>query len=168
MRALLIGLLFIGLTSLCYSQVDDSKMLSEVEVYATNYDYLQSIKSNDIHPAISLLECKVAKFDVKSLSSYDDQYDRYKVLFFIPQGKIDALYDNGNNIIRSVEKFNNVNLPIPVIKSVLKTYPECNFESDVYLVTYHHKKGVKKTYKINVSNKDKNIKIKTDENGNFL
>jgi len=167
MRAFILGLVFLGLTSLCFAQ-EDGKLLSEVEVYATNYDYLKNVKSNDIHPAISLLEYKVAKFDVKSLSSYKDHYDRYKVLFFIPQGKIDALYDNGNNIIRTYEKFNDVNLPIPVINSVLKKYPECNFESDVFLVTYHHKRGVKKTYKINIRSKDKNIKIKTDENGNIL
>jgi len=167
MRAFILGLVFLGLTSLCFAQ-EEGKLLSEVEVYATNYDYLKSVKSNNIHPAISLLERKVAKFDVKSLSVFDDEYDRYKVLFFIPQGKIDALFDNGNNIIRTVEKFNNVNLPISVINSVLKTYPECNFESDVFLVTYHHKRGVKKIYKINIISKDKNIKIKTDENGNIL
>ena len=167
MRAFILGLVFLGLTSLCFAQ-EEGKLLKEVEVYATNYDYLKNVKSNDIHPAISLLERKVAKFDVKSLSAFDDEYDRYKVLFFIPQGKINALYDNENNIIRTFEKFNNVNLPISVINSVLKTYPECNFESDVFLVTYHHKRGVKKTYKINILSKDKNIKVKTDENGNIL
>ena len=167
MRAIIVGLLFLGLTSLCFAQ-EDGKMLKEVEVYVPNIDYVKNVKSNEIHPDIYLLERKVAKFDVNSLNLDKDYYLTYKVLFFIPKGEISALYDNDSKIIRTIEKFNDVNLPIPVVKSVLKTYPDCNIESDVFLVTYHHKKGIKKTYKINVLNKDKNIKIKTDENGNIL
>ncbi|MDX5584270.1 MAG: nicotinate-nucleotide adenylyltransferase [Aureibaculum sp.] len=168
MRALLIGLLFIGLTSLCYSQVDDGKMLSEVEVYATNYDYLQHIKSNDIHPTVSLLERKVAKFDIKSLNLEIDGYSTYQVLFFIPEGKINALYNNSNKIIRTREIFKDIKLPIHVINSISKTYPEYDIESDVYFVRYDHRKGIKKTYKITLVNKDRSIKIKSDENGNIL
>ncbi len=126
MRAFILGLVFLGLTSLCFAQ-EEGKLLSEVEVYATNYDYLKSVKSNSIHPAISLLECKVAKFDVKSLNLEEDRYLTYTVLFFIPKGKISALYDNDNNIIRTIEKFSDVNLPIPVVKSVLKTYPDYDY-----------------------------------------
>lgn len=168
MRALLFGLLFLGLTSLCYSQVDDGKMLSEVEVYTTNYDYLQHIKSNDIHPTINLLERRVAKFDINTLDVDKDVYKTYKVLFFIPQGKINALYDNDSKIIRTVEEFKDVNLPVPVIKSVLKTYPDWNIESDEFLVKYHYKRGFTKTYKIKLVNDEKQIKIKSDEKGNIL
>lgn len=167
MRAFILGLVFLGLTSLCFAQ-EDGKLLSEVEVYATNYDYLKSVKSNEIHPAINLLERKVAKFDVKTLSSFNDVYDQYKVLFFIPQGKINAIYDSGNNIIMTVEKFNDVNLPIPVVKSLMNQYPGWDIISDVYLVNYHHDRGVKKTYKITLTNKDRSIKIKSDQNGNIL
>lgn len=167
MRAFILGLVFLGLTSLSFAQ-EEGKLLSEVEVYATNYDYLKSVKSNSIHPAISLLERKAAKFDVKSLNLEEDRYLTYKVLFFIPKGKISALYDNDNNIIRTIEKFSDVNLPIPVVKSVLKTYPDWNIESDMFLVNYHCKKGIKKIYKITLQKNDKSIKIKSDENGNIM
>lgn len=167
MRTFILGLVFLGLTSLCFAQ-EDGKLLAEVEVYTTNYDYLKNVKSNDIHPAISLLEHKVAKFDVNSLNLDNDYYLTYKVLFFIPKGKISALYDNESNIIRTIEKFKDVNLPIPVIKSVLNKYPDWNIESDTFLVNYHCKKGIKKTYKITLQKNDKSIKIKSDENGNIL
>jgi len=168
MRAILIGLFFLGLTSLSYAQVKNIQLLSEVEVYATNYNYLKSIISNDIPVAIKLLERKVAKFDVKSLNNYNEIYDTYKVLFFIPEGNISAWYDNKNNIIRTYEKFHDVKLPIPVIKSVLKTYPNWSIESDIYLVTYQQDRGANKRYKITLSNSGKRIKIKTDENGEIL
>ncbi len=167
MRAFILGLIFLGLTSLCFAQ-EEGKLLSEVEVYVTNYDYLKSVKSNSIHPAISLLERKVAKFDVKSLNLEEDRYRTYTVLFFIPKGKISALYDNDSNIIKTIEKFSDVNLPIHVVKSVLKTYPDWNIESDMFLVNYHCKKGIKKNYKITLQKNGKSIKIKSDEKGNIL
>ena len=93
MRAIIVGLLFLGLTSLCFAQ-EDGKMLKEVEVYVPNIDYVKNVKSNEIHPDIYLLERKVAKFDVNSLNLDNDYYLTYKVLFFIPKGEISALYDN--------------------------------------------------------------------------
>lgn len=168
MRTLLLGLFFIGLTGLCYAQIEQKDTLAEVEVYATNYDYLKSVKSKDIMPIINQLERKVANFDVKSLNLNPDQYEKYNVMFFIPTGEISALYDNGSNIISTIEKFTDVNLPMSVVKSVKRQYPDWSIKGDMYVVRYHHNKGVKKRYKIFLQNADKRRKIVTDENGTIL
>lgn len=168
MRTIIVGLLLIGLTSLCFAQNGDSKLLSEVEVYATNYNYLKSVKSNDIESPISSLERKVANFDIKSLNLDKDRYLTYKVLFYIPKGKISALYDNDSQIIRTIEKFSDVPLPIPVVQSLMKNFPDCSILGDVYSVWYHYKTGAKKSYKITLLSNDKQLKIKTDENGTIL
>lgn len=68
MKALIIGLLFIGLTSLGYAQNKERKMLSEVEVYATNYDYIKSVEDKYPPKAVGLLEIEVANFNVHQSS----------------------------------------------------------------------------------------------------
>lgn len=170
MRAFIVGLLFIGLTSLCFAQDPDSELLSEVEVYVTNYNYLKSIKGNNVSPVVSSLERKAANFDIKSLSSHSDVYTVYKVSFFGPKGMIRAHYDNESNIISAREKFKNVKLPVPVMHAIMTKYPDCSISSDVYIVWYHHKKGATKEYKITLlnNNNNKNLKITTDENGTIL
>ncbi len=168
MRAILIGLLFIGLTNLSFAQNETGKLLAEVEIYARNYNYLKSVNSKDVLPPISLLERKVANFDVKNLKVYRDDYDTYKVLFFISKGNIVAHYDNNSNIIRTYEKFKDIKLPISVLRSIAKKFPNWSISDDLYLVNYHHNKGVKKRYKITLMNSGERIKIKTDENGEVL
>ena len=168
MRTTIFGLLFIGLTSLCFAQDGDTKLLSEVEVYATNYNYIKSVISNDILSPVSILERKVANFDIKSLNLDKDKYKTYKVYFYIPNGKISAMYDNDNQVIRTLEKFNDVPLPIPVIQTIMNEYPDCSISSDVYSVWYHYKSGAKKSYKITLVIDGKRVKIKTDENGTIL
>ena len=124
MRTIFIGLLLIGLTSLSFAQNSDSKLLSEVEVYATNYNYLKNVKSNDIGSLVTSLERKAANFDVKSLNLDKEKYKTYKVFFFNTKGKIIAFYDNDSRILRTIEKFSDVPLPIPVVQSVMKNYPD--------------------------------------------
>lgn len=167
MRAIIVGLL-IGLTSLCFAQNEDIKLLSEVEIHARNYNYLKSVKSNDKGSLVNSLEQKVANFDVKSLNLDKDKYETYKVLFFIPNGKISAVYDNDSQVMRTVEKFSDVPLPIPVVKSVLKKYPGCSISGDDYFVWYRINSGAIKRYKITLIINEKKLKIKTDENGTIL
>lgn len=166
MKARILGLLFLGLTTLCYSQIEDENVLTEVEVYAKNYDYLKSVISNDrALNEVSALERKVANFDVKSLNLSHYDYDNYKVNFYAAGGEIKALYDNESNVIRTIENFKNVDLPLSIRQSIVSSYPGHLILKDEYQVRYHHKNGVVKKYNILVEKEGNQFWVNTDENG---
>ncbi|MCK5441720.1 MAG: nicotinate-nucleotide adenylyltransferase [Maribacter sp.] len=169
MKKIVLGLLAIGLTTQAYTQIIKTEKLSEVTVYATNYKYLNSVNTEEAASIpVEMLERKVAAFDYKSSDFYQDDYDLYYITFFIPKGKILAAYDKDGKLVRTAEKFKNINLPMAVKKAVLDRFPEWSITKDIYLVNYHEDRGVNKKYKLKLENGDKILRIKVDEKGEFL
>ncbi|NAS12270.1 nicotinate-nucleotide adenylyltransferase [Poritiphilus flavus] len=169
MKKLLLGILAIGLTIQSYSQVVKTEKLSEVVVYATNYKYLNNVNTQEVASIpVQMLERKVASYDIKNSDIYHDEYDYYEVAFYIPEGKILAAYDKDGQLMRTAEKFRDINLPNTVKKAVLDRFPGWTITKDIYLVNYHDKKGVTKKYKLKLVNGDKVLRVKTDASGNFL
>ena len=166
MKNLIFGLFVLGLTTQVFSQVN---VLSEVEITAVNYKYLDAVDTEDTAINIKKLEEAVALYDLKNSELYVDEYYTYNVSFYIPEGKIVAAYDKNGNMLRTIEKFKNVKLPKEVLDAVTKRFPNWFIVKDAYMVNYHSDKGVtKKQYKIDLINGEKNISVKTDEKGNFL
>lgn len=169
MKKLIFGLVILGLAFQTYAQEIKTENLSEVVIWATNYKYLSKTGIENASVPVTLLEQKVASYDIKTSEFYNDEYDSYVVSFYIPEGKILAAYDKNGKIIRTAEKFTNVKLPDEVLTSVAKQYPNWVFEKDVYLVSYHDINGkITKKYKITLGNGDKRIKVKVDAEGNIL
>ncbi|WP_273568067.1 hypothetical protein [Maribacter halichondriae] len=113
MKRILLGLLALGLTIPVSAQIIKTEELSEVVVYATNYKYLHSLSPEEpVALPVKLLERKVAAYDVKSSEYYQDDYDLYHITFYIPEGKILAAYDKDGKILRTAEKFKDINLPL--------------------------------------------------------
>lgn len=169
MKKVLFGLLALGLTAQVFAQVVKTEELSEVTVMAANYKYLKDVKSQEVASVpVQMLERKVAGFDPTSSDFYLDEYDRYNIAFFIPEGKILAAYDNDGKLLRTVERFRNIKIPTAVRTAVLDRFPEWTISKDIYRVSYSDQKGAKKTYKLILKNGDKTLKVKMDEEGNFL
>lgn len=169
MKKLLIGLFVLGLTIPAYSQIIKTEELSEVVVVATNYKYLNDVSSQE--PAsipVQLLERKVAAYDPTSSDFYMDEFGLYHISFYIPEGKILAAYDKDGKLIRTVERFQDVNIPISVKEAILDRYPKWTITKDVYRVNYQNTKGSKKVYKLTLENGEKTLKVKMDEEGNFI
>ncbi len=167
MKKIILGLLVFGLTIPSIAQ--DVEQLAEVWIIATNYKYLSETDAEDEALPVELLQRKVATFDIKSSDIYDDEYDHYEVAFYIPEGKILAAYDKEGKVLRTVEKFKNIKLPVAVSKSIQKRFPGWSVTKDVYLVNYNDRSGTaKKMYKLRLENGDKLIKVKTDDEGKFL
>jgi len=164
MKKFVLGLLVLGLTSQLFSQVVS---LPEIEIASVNYKYLDAIDSEDLDINVKMLQEKVAQFDVRNTDLYVDDYYTYQVTFFIPNGKILVAYDKNGEMVRTVERFKNVKIPIIVKKSISERYPGWFFKKDVYRVTYNQE-GSKKEYKITLEKGKDIINVKTDENGNFL
>ena len=168
MKKILLGFLVLGLTTQFYAQVVEGGLLPEVEVRAMNYEYLNSIDNKSATVDIRKLEQKVANYDLQSADFYIEDYDLYKVTFYIPEGIIVAAYDNDGIILYTIERFEDTKLPKPVMKSVNKKFPGWKISKDVYKLSYTKEYGAKKTYKITLDNGVKKLRVKTDENGNFI
>lgn len=168
MKKLIFGLVILGLTIQTYAQEIKTEKLSEVVISATNYKYLNKTGLENASVPVTLLEQKVAGYDLKNADFYNDEYDSYIVSFYIPEGNILAAYDKDGTILRTVERFTDVTLPREVYTSVAKQYPNWRFEKDVYLVNYYDSGNITKKYKITLVNGDKRIKVKCDAEGNIL
>jgi len=169
MKKLVLGLFIFGLTT----QVNSQTIELPETLISVNYKYLNAVDAAnaDETPArVKRLEEEVLKYDNKDIRSlYDDEYDTYSVSFFVPEGKIIAAIDKNGKIIRTIEKYNNVRLPLVVTQAIAKRFPNWGIIEDVYLINYHCKKdSIKQEYKVKLKNEDQIITVKTDEKGMFL
>lgn len=166
MKKFLILLLCIGSVQALIAQ--DRAQLDEVVVVAYNYRYLSAVDNSEAPVPIQRLEREVADFQVTETDAYLDDFDTYTVSFAIPDGKIVAVYDNEGEIIKTIERFNDFQLPASII-SVLKTdFPKWTIVKDVYKVSYNSKTGAKKLYKIKLKNGKETIRIRMNGEGNYL
>lgn len=166
MKKILLGLFIFGLTTQVQSQTIE---LPETEI-TINYKYLDAVDKDDMPARVKRLEESVLNYKNVELSKlYDDEYETYRVSFYIPEGKIVAAYDKNGKIVRTIEKYNNVKLPLVVTQAIAKRFPNWGIIEDVYLINYHYKKdSLKQQYKIKLKNQDQIIDIKTNEKGEFL
>ena len=170
MKKIIFGLVILGLTIQTYGQIKTEE-LSEVVISATNYKYLNKVGLENASLPVAMLQQKVAGFNIKDADFYTDEYDTYEVTFYIPEGYVLASYDGQGNILRTAERYKDVALPKKVIESVARTYPGWAFAKDTYLVNYYDKGlagKITKRYKIVLKNGDERIRVKCDEEGNFL
>ncbi|MEB8346441.1 nicotinate-nucleotide adenylyltransferase [Flavobacteriaceae bacterium KMM 6898] len=168
MKTALSFLIILILTTNLWAQDPKTEELSEVVVTAVNYKYLSSIDSQETPTPVKLLERKVAGYKIKKEDVFEDEYPFYTVSFYIPEGKIVAVYDEDGKILRTIERFKNLNLPNAVIQAIDNKYPGWKIVDDVYLIDYNHQKGVNRTFKIKLQKRKKSLKVKLDEKGNYL
>ena len=168
MKKFIIGLFVLGLTGQAFAQITKVEQLSEVVVTAVNYKYLNAIDSKAAAIPVKMLERKVAAYNVQDSDFYQDDFGFYYVSFYIPEGKIVAAYNAKGEIIRTIERFEDIKLPAAVRSAVGERFPNWVIVNDVYRVTYNHTKGADKSYKIKLKNGDKTMRVKIDAKGEFL
>jgi hypothetical protein len=133
-----------------------------------NYKYLNATDSKEVAIPVKMLERKVAAYNVQDSDFYQDDFGFYYISFYIPEGKIVAAYNAEGEIIRTIERFEEVNLPTAVRDAVADRFPKWEIVNDVYRVTYNRTKGANKSYKIKLKNGDKVMRVKVDDTGEFL
>ncbi len=166
MRNLVIGLIFLGLASLSYSQERPQKEVREVvlegvTLTSSNYQYLAEVQDPEASATVKKLERKAANFDIKESPVYNKIDKAYEVFFSNNKGKIVATYDENGKILSAFEKFGDIIVPDPIRNTVYQAYPNWKMNSNTYVVTYYHDKGAKKIYhfQIEKNNKKKNLKM---------
>lgn len=161
---LAVGALVLGFTLQSIAQ----KVLPPIEILAVNYKYLNAANGKQVAQPIAMLERQAAAYDVRSAEFYEDQYDNYFVSFYIPEGQILAAYDKEGNLLRTAEKYKDVAIPPAIRKAVAQRFPNWAIAKDVYVVSYHEKHGITKRYKLLLENGDQRMRVRINENGEFL
>lgn len=159
----MIGAFTAGLTIQAFTQE-----LPGVTVYGTKHKYLSAVDNKELAQPVKMLERRAAEFDVKNSEYYEEEHDIYFVSFYIPDGELLATYDKDGKLLSTVERFKNVALPQTIAQAIVKRFPNWTIPKDFYLVKYREQSGSKKLYKITLENGDKRVKIKVNENGEFI
>lgn len=167
MKKLILGLFILGLTTQIYAQDPIlTENLSEVYVVA-NYKYLSSVNASESAIPVEKLQLAASDFDIKDLDIYAEENEYYDVYFFIPQGKILAKYNEKGELLTTVERYRNTELPSAVTNEIEGRFPNWNVSKNVYSVNYHESGNSNKLYKITLENGNQKIRVKMDNLGNF-
>lgn len=166
MRKLLLVLMLVGLTNPLMAQ--DPIMLSEVMIGGTNYKYLNEVDYTEAPMPVRILERKAAEFKAEGHDLFVDEFGTYAVSFFIPEGRVVALYNDKGEIIKTVERYKDVQLPDDVQYALITEYPDWEVVKDIYHVKFNHKKGVDKYFVVRLKKGDKSLRLKIDDQGNYL
>jgi hypothetical protein len=166
MKRLILIILLLGFLSPLLAQ--DPVQLDEVVVTAVNYKYLSAVDNSEAPVPIQRLEREVADFRVTDTDAYLDEYDTYLVTFTIPDGKIVAVYDKNGQIIKTIERFKNFQLPEHIYVTLKNDFPKWDIVKDVYLVTYANSKGSNKLYRIKLKNGKETIRLRVNAEGDYL
>lgn len=162
------SLLMLGICLAAFAIQSMGQDLPEVTVVSRNYKYLKSVDNKDAAQQVKLLERKAAVYDVKNSEYYEDDYDTYYITFYLPRGYVLAVYDQDGKLLRTAEKYKNISLPSAVSQAVVKRYPNWAISEDTYVVRYEDANGAQTTYKMQLQNGNKRIRVKTNANGEFL
>jgi len=166
MKNLFLFLLVCGLTTPTFAQII---VLDTIYIHPIKYKYLFEVVDDDVDQDVKNLQTVLAKFDVTKEEFYSDEYDTYEVKLRIPKGYAVAAYDKDGKLIRTIERYKNVKLPLAVSQALVERFPNWTVDKDIYKVSYSEPKWEsKKTYKLKLTNGEKTIRVKTDEDGNFL
>ena len=165
MKRLLLLIITLSITTPIIAQEILTEELSEVVVMPVNYRYLDKVGHKTAAVPVRQLQQTAADYDIKSKDFYEDEYMLYTVSFYIPDGKLVAVYDHEGKIIRTIEKFKNIDVPRAVVRSIKNEYPDWTLVSDVYKVTYNEKEGAVKRFKLKLQKGNRSINVKMCDEG---
>jgi hypothetical protein len=161
---LILAICLAGMSTSSFAQIT----LPEVVIRAVKYKYLNAVDYKGAPQPVKVLQATAATYNVKTAENYDDDYEGYYVTFYIPNGRILAAYDANGKLLRTAEKYTNVQLPKAVITAVATRFPQWAIEENVYKVKFYNATGeAKKQYKLLLKNGDQRIKVNVDEKGKF-
>ena len=169
MRKLMIGMFFLGLTSLGFGQekeaVAQEVELAEVTVTAINSDFLLAVQDHQTPAAARALESMAANFNLKESPVYNRIDNAFEISFRNSQGSIYAVYDRDGDMISAFENIKNVSPPQSLRKQISQENPGWTIAKSKYQVTYIRGKDAKRFYKAQLRSgkKKQNLKFQIED-----
>ncbi len=139
-------------------------------IISINSDYLNSVDTENSCSYVQKLEQALLNYDHSELSDlYDSDNDIYKVIFKLPEGKIIASFNKDGKIVKTLEKYNNIRLPLSVTQAITEKYPNYAIVEDVYVVKFHcDVDAIQQEYTVKIKKEDTILTLKTNEKGEFI
>ena len=162
MKTFIIILLFLGLATSSYSQIQkktdqqegriDIINLPEIVFKKAGEDFSVYITDRNPDPNVRKLEEKFIAYD---LGKDNEGYEEYLLTMEINKGTLAATYNETGKLIRVVENYKNIILPHEVVYSIYKTFPDWKIVKDKFLYTQEEGDIIKKQYNVAIKkNKD--------------
>ncbi|WP_026752802.1 hypothetical protein [Sediminibacter sp. Hel_I_10] len=143
MKSCILGLFFLGLTTLCNAQHEMAMVTSKLDhapnmkSVSINADYLNSFKNHDVAKRAQKLQKIAANYNIKAQSVYTSSKSvTYTVDFNEALNHIQAIYDHTGKLVQSIEIYKNMRLPYALSKEVSTSYPGWAFEKIECHVNY--------------------------------
>lgn len=171
MKTFIVGLLFLGLSNLSYSQSGETKgnvrveELPEIVIKSAGKDF--SVYLPDKNPDMSVRNIQ-DKFIAYELGKDYEGYDLYLVTMQIDKGSLVATYNEKGKLISVVENYRDVKLPSAVVFSIYKKFPGWQLVKDKYLYSQSDGDIVKKQYNIKIKKDNEVRKLVVHPNGEIL
>ncbi len=162
MKTILIGLSLLGLTNLAHPHSNNGGNGESLrrEILPSNQTYLCSVQENSSSGLVLTLQNMAAEFDPKTSLWMEKGSTIFNITFHKGSGTIQATYDSNGNIIKTIEKYNNVSLPASVRNSVWKEYQGYQITRSSYEISYAGGKRTKAFYKVWLEKEGNKKKLK--------
>lgn len=165
MKSILFGLLFLGLSIQIHSQANDNAIVK-------NTKYLETVNLINSPVIVKKMENIVANYDITKADIYKSKNKgTYDVTFKETKGKITATYSKSGELIKTIEEYTNLKLPLQVSKSISKTYPGWIFTGNSHHIEYNKGK-LKKLYRIKIkkgaSSKELKFELQKGVEANYV
>ena len=136
MKTLVLGIIFIGLTSFSFSQNQLASTMTSSDLTShsskkslLNIDYLNTVNRVDVSKKIQKLQSVVASYKIKEQNIYQSKRNTtYTVDFSEGDNKIEAIYDKNGDLLSSEENYKTIKLPYDLSSKIAKAHPGWAFD----------------------------------------
>ncbi|RKE95362.1 hypothetical protein [Ichthyenterobacterium magnum] len=170
MKTLVLGFLFLGLTSLTFSQNDIAytNVSSEIKFEASkketiNVSFIKSFETVDLSKRIISFQKVAANYDIKTDPVYmSNKPTTYAVVFKEANNKIENLYNHSGEILSSNQIFSDIRLPYAISSKITIEHPGWSIYNVKCTIAYIQDEAVNIAYKVKLKNgnQSKVLKIK--------
>lgn len=161
----------LGMSTLTYSQSIEAKEefrsdeLPAVVIKSAGRDF--SVYLPDRNPDAKVRQMQ-EKFIGYNIGKDHEGYDEYLVLMQSDEAYLAATYNQNGKLIKVVEKYENVKLPISVMLSVAKAFPDWTIVKDKFLYTQEDGTITDKKYNLKLKKDNDVKKIVVNPQGKIL
>lgn len=161
----------LGVATMSYSQSYEtndelrSEQLPAVVIKSAGRDF--SVYLPDKNPDAKVRQMQ-EKFIGYNLGKDHEGYDEYLVLMEADGAYLTATYNEKGKLMKVVEKYENVKLPMPVMLSVSKAFPDWTIVKDRFLYTQEDGTVTDKKYNIKLKKDNDVKKIVVNPQGKIL
>jgi hypothetical protein len=175
MKSLIIIALFLGMYITTYSQNktevgnNEGKIksidLPEIVIKNAGKDFSFYLPDKNPDPSVAQLQSEFVAYD---LGKDYEGFDTYLVFLKGEKGVLTATYDSNGKLTSVIEKYDNVQLPAPVIYSIYKAYPGWHIVNDKFLYSQEQGDVTKKEYNLKLKKDKETIKLKVNPQGEII